>query len=137
MKKDQGIVTADFPFQEQYRHHAMFLLLIALVLYPGGLQAGTDGAASAGISGEDIYFQNCVFCHGDDATGNMPGVPDLTQRESWRRYSEDEMVTRLMEGVQSPGSQRAMPPAGGDPNLTAPQLRAAFRFMRDALLKPE
>ena len=50
---------------------------------------------------------------------------------------DDEMVARLMKGVQNPGSSQAMPPAGGNPDLTAPQVRGAFRFMRDTLLKSE
>lgn len=136
MKKNAGIVITQRGSEQDLRY-SIFLLFFVAILYTAELRAETDIVSPGVLPGEELYFQNCVFCHGDDATGNMPGVTDLTERDSWRQYSEDEMVERLMKGVQNPGSSQGMPPAGGNPDLTARQVRAAFRFMRDALLKSE
>ena len=140
MKKSSRIGITHRSSDQGLKYSTALLFFVA-GLYAAELRAETaiasPGVLSGVLSGEEVYFQNCVFCHGDDATGNMPGVPDLATQSGWREYSEDEMVARLMKGVQNPGSSQAMPPAGGNPDLTAPQVRGAFRFMRDTLLKSE
>lgn len=78
---------------------------------------------------EEIYFSNCIVCHGDDGSGNMPGVPDLAENESLFRDSEQAIVERLKSGIQRPGGI-AMPPRGGNPGLTDEQLLSVLRYVK-------
>lgn len=78
---------------------------------------------------ERIYLNICVVCHGDDGSGNMPGVPDLADSDSLFSDSEEEIMARMKSGIQKPGSI-AMPPKGGDPGLTDEQLRSLLRYVR-------
>lgn len=83
---------------------------------------------------EAIYFETCYVCHGDDGAGNMPGVPDLTQSRALFADDEAQIVARLKKGIQSPGNI-AMPPRGGNPDLSDEQLLQLLRFMK-RMVKP-
>ena len=102
-----------------------------------GLSLLLPAQASENESGEELYSQNCQVCHGDDASGAFPGVPDLAANAGWRKYTEQEMVSRMIKGVQNPGGAMAMPPRGGNSDLTEQQLTQAFRYLRDVVLKSE
>lgn len=84
------------------------------------------GAANGAL----IYEQNCMACHGEGVAG-APRVGDV---EAWKdRQSKgiDAMVTIVIEGVQ--GYSGAMPPRGGNPNLSDEQIRTTVQYMLDQL----
>lgn len=64
----------------------------------------------------------------------MPGVPDLTVENSALKKSEAELVRNTMQGMQSPGSPLAMPPKGGNPDLTEQNIVDAIHYMRATFL---
>jgi len=64
----------------------------------------------------------------------MPGVPDLTAKDSVLNKSETELVRNTLKGMQSPGSSLAMPPKGGNPELTEQNIIDAVRYMRMTFL---
>jgi len=84
--------------------------------------------------GQTVYDQSCVSCHGVDGEGMMPGVPDLTAKDSVLNKSETELVRNTLKGMQSPGSSLAMPPKGGNPELTEQNIIDAVRYMRMTFL---
>jgi cytochrome c5 len=99
------------------------LYLISLLLL---CLSSIAGAAN----GEPVYRQNCMVCHGEGVAG-APRVGDV---EAWKeRLSKgiDAMVTIVIEGVQ--GYSGAMPPRGGNPNLSDEQIRGAVQYMLDQL----
>ena len=85
-----------------------------------------------GLSGAEIYARTCVPCHGVDGRGSLPGVPDLTDRDSRLAKPDDELLRNMLEGYQSPGSPMAMPAKGGNANLTESDLRKVLRYLREA-----
>jgi cytochrome c5 len=99
-------------------------LTIALLAVAGGR---ADAAAERG---ERVYAQSCAVCHGADAAGAMPGVPDLGARQGALTKSDSQLLRSLVNGVQSPGAPLAMPPRGGNPALTDDDLRSALDYLR-------
>ncbi len=56
--------------------------------------------AEALASGEELFGQNCVACHGADATG-MPGVPNLTDEETLWGRDPASMAYVIKYGIRS------------------------------------
>ncbi len=80
--------------------------------------------------GKAVYEQTCIVCHGEDGKGAMPGVRDITGKNGPLTQTDTVLVKRMMEGFQSPGSPMAMPPKGGNPELTDKQVRAVLQYLR-------
>ena len=92
-------------------------------------------SAATAISGLAIYTQTCVACHGTDGSGSLPGVPDFTGRNSPLSKSDATLLKNISEGFQSPGSPMAMPPKGGNPDLSAADIQAVLDYIREAFGK--
>lgn len=100
---------------------------------PLKVSAGKDSEAMAGavLSGKEIYDRTCVACHGADGTGVMPGTPDLTAQGGPMSQSGEVLIQRITQGFQTPGSPMAMPAMGGNPNLSAEDVRLVLDYMRE------
>lgn len=103
-----------------------------IAVFAGLVTLGVTGAgvAIADDSGEAVYKKTCTTCHGANGKGMLPGVPDLTNKAGVLSQPDDLLVKRITTGYQSPGSPMAMPPKGGNPQLTEAQLREALRYIR-------
>ncbi len=86
--------------------------------------------SASGGAANPVYEQNCMACHGE----GVAGAPRVGEVESWKERlpkGVDAMVTIVIEGVQ--GYSGAMPPRGGNPNLSDEQIREAVQYMLDQL----
>lgn len=106
---------------------AMSLLIVLCAGTQVVLAQDTIPAAAAS------YAQNCAVCHGEDATGAMPGTPDLLAQHAWAAYPNDELVKRIQEGIKTSASPSGMPPNAGNPSLTEVELRLAIEHLRRLL----
>jgi len=95
-------------------------------------ESSTQVAARAGTgtTGKETYNQTCVSCHGADGKGAFPGVPDLTDSNGRLGKPDDVLLKNITEGFQSPGSAMAMPPKGGNPNLSDADIERVLRYLR-------
>ena len=98
------------------------LLALAILLTPVTGKAETEGEA--------IYFRGCATCHGEDGTGAMPGIKDLTGRDGVFAKSDAELLRSVVEGIDRPGMDTPMPPMGGDDELTRAEIKKVLEFMR-------
>ena len=98
----------------------------ALLISTSVSAAEPDGAA--------LFNQTCVVCHGKNAQGAIPGVPDLTRKDGMLTESDAHLVASILNGVQTKGSPMAMPPKGGNPKLTPEDAIALVAYLR-ALVK--
>lgn len=81
-------------------------------------------------SGAQVYEQNCMACHGE----GVAGAPKTGEVGAWQERLPkgiDAMVAIVIEGVQ--GYSGAMPPRGGNPDLSDEQIREAVQYMLDRL----
>ena len=84
-------------------------------------------------NGKALYNTTCIACHGDAGKGAIPGVPDLRGTES--RLAKKDIGTLLhnvLAGYQSPGSMLAMPPKGGNTELSRQDAIDILHYMRKA-----
>ena len=81
-------------------------------------------------SGEEIYKQTCVACHGTTGKGVSPGAPDFTASNSPLKNSDAVLLERILNGYQASGDLMAMPPKGGNPQLTEEEAKSVLEYIR-------
>ncbi len=94
-------------------------IVTPVALRPGDPQAGRE-----------VYDSICVACHAEDGAGLVSGVPSFTRADGRLTQSDEVLLRHIIDGYQSPGSPMAMPPRGGDPDLTDQDLHNALSFIR-------
>ena len=82
------------------------------------------------MKGKEIYSQTCVACHGANGKGTIPGVPDLTAADGRLNNPDYVLLLNIVKGYQSEGSLMAMPPKGGNPDLTEQDMADVLAYMR-------
>jgi len=97
---------------------------IILSAHPKG-----DGS-TAKLSGKEVYDTTCIACHGADGSGPIPGVPNFNKKKGRLSKSDEDLLNHITHGFQSPGSSMAMPPKGGNPNLTEKNIKDTLKYLR-------
>lgn len=92
-------------------------------------------AAQPQASGQEVYARGCLACHGNDGTGSLPGVPDLTEPSGALSQDLAALLEHVKAGIQRSQSPINMPPRGGDPSLTDADLVATLDYMRSTFLR--
>jgi len=121
--------------------HKIFLFSV-LILTAGcatqetGTGQPSNQPAIKNIEGKSIFERNCAACHGNDGIGTFAGVPDLTQVAGFssKEHSDTalfEHIEHVKQGIKTPGSTMAMPPKGGNPDLTDQDIRNVLGYMRE------
>lgn len=82
------------------------------------------------LSGQAVYTQSCIACHGASGRGAVPGAPDFTSKNGPLNKSDKILLEHIINGYQSPGSPMAMPPKGGNPKLTDDDLKNSLNYIR-------
>lgn len=92
----------------------------------------TTAPAGDVTDGQTLFVRNCSACHGANATGGIG--KDLVNSRFLAGLSDDEAVAFIAKGrpVDDPANTTgvAMPPKGGNPDLTEEQLGAIVEYLR-------
>ncbi len=104
----------------------MFASVASLVISSNGWAAPRDLA-----NGQELYEETCIACHGDTGKGTMPGVPDFTSPKGPLKKGNSQLLESIQNGVDRPGADIAMPPMGGNPDLTEDDLRDILSYIRN------
>ena len=89
-----------------------------------------SSAAIAEPSGEDLYFETCAVCHGDDGTGAMPEIPDLSGADGPLGKADGDLIAIILNGVERSDLPVPMPAKGGNEDLNTEKARRVLQFMR-------
>jgi cytochrome c5 len=112
------------------------LIAILTILQPTKAQAEQDGdnkSAQSAVDlrkGKAVFETTCFACHGTDGSGVIPGTPNFSSKKGPLHISDAELMKNVWEGFKSPGSPLAMPPKGGNPNLTKDELWQVIQYIR-------
>lgn len=114
-----------------------YATLTALILSTTPLALANEAEVDKALidSGKKVYMTICFACHGLDGKGLVPGTPNLTGKKSALLQESEILRERVLNGYQSKGSPLAMPPKGGNPDLTEEDIDATIAYMKNAFLK--
>ena len=90
--------------------------------------------ASTSLSGEEVYNQTCIACHGANGKGMVPGAPDFTKADGPLSQSDEVLLQHITEGFMSKGSPMAMPPKGGNSSLSEEEIQAVLQHMKKTFI---
>jgi len=90
---------------------------------------------SKGSTGMETYEKTCIACHGGNGKGTLPGAPDFTSSDGALSKTDEVLIDHITNGFQSEGSPMAMPPRGGNANLSATDISAVLKYIREAFGK--
>jgi len=85
---------------------------------------------SKGSTGKETYEKTCIACHAGDGKGAFPGTPDFTSSDGVLSQSDSVLMDHIINGFQSEGSPMAMPPKGGNPNLSETDVSKVLGHIR-------
>ena len=90
--------------------------------------------ANTSLSGEEVYNQTCIACHGANGKGMVPGAPDFTKADGPLSQSDEVLLQHITEGFMSKGSPMAMPPKGGNSSLSEEEIQAVLQHMKKTFI---
>lgn len=99
------------------------------------LALSTQARADCGFSGgdwqagEQVYQGTCIACHGPDGHGVVPGAPDFAKKGGVLTKPHSVMTEHIKNGFQEPGAPLAMPPQGGNPDLSDQDLMNVHAYL--------
>lgn len=110
-----------------------FIVLCLIMSFTYSLSASESSDATL-ATGQDIYKQTCIACHGTDGQGELPGMVDLTKKNGALSKPDKVLLKNITEGFQSPGSMFAMPAKGGNPTLSDAEIKAVLYYLQETFV---
>ncbi len=89
-----------------------------------GIKDAHETAIATMVTGQKIYEKTCAACHN---TG-VAGAPKTGDKAAWSAYSAEDIDGLLQVAITGAG---AMPPRGGNPDLSDEDVRAAVIYILD------
>ncbi|VAV98674.1 hypothetical protein MNBD_ALPHA06-284 [hydrothermal vent metagenome] len=80
--------------------------------------------------GKDVYEGTCIYCHGDNGKGEIPGTPNFNKADGVLSKSDAELITNITDGFESPGADMPMPAKGGNPDLSDEDVKNVMAYLR-------
>jgi len=105
-------------------------IVVEPLVFEGG-PASKAAEATSSLSGSEVFSQTCIACHGGNGKGTVPGAPDFTRSDGPLSQPDDILLKHIKRGFKSPGSAMAMPPKGGNMNLTDGDIKSVLAYLRE------
>jgi cytochrome c5 len=91
----------------------------------GTLQLATEGGAKGQLTGEEVYGQVCKTCH----EAGLLSAPKFKDKAAWAKVIAQGRAVAVDHAIKG---IRAMPPKGGNADLTDVEVERAVVFMANA-----
>ena len=86
--------------------------------------------------GEEIYKAQCLKCHGTEGKGDgptatmlkLPKVGNLSDKESMKQYSDEDLFKIITEGGSAFGKSKVMPSYKN--KLSEDEIRSLMEFLK-------
>lgn len=88
----------------------------------GSVEVGAPAAPAGSRSGEDIVKSACATCH----NAGVAGAPKIGDKAAWATHIKEGLPAMLKTAITG---VKAMPPRGGQADLTDTELARAIVFM--------
>jgi cytochrome c5 len=88
----------------------------------GEVKLAAPSAPKGSLTGEQVYAQVCTACHGTGAAGS----PKFGDKAAWGKVIAQGQPTAVKNAISG---IRAMPPRGGNPDLTDGEVERAVVYM--------
>jgi cytochrome c5 len=101
--------------------------------FVSSLAAGVEASAECRVPGGDwqagskIYHQTCITCHGQSGEGVVAGTPDF--KAGRLAYPTSTLMQHIKNGFRSRTAPRAMPPKGGNPDLSDQDIKNVLDYL--------
>ncbi len=105
-------------------------IVVEPLVFEGG-PASKAAESVVALSGDGVYAQTCIACHGANGKGTVPGAPNFTSASGPLSQSDETLFKHVKLGFKSPGSPMAMPPKGGNMSLTDADIKAVIEHLRE------
>lgn len=93
----------------------------ALVLAMAAPAVASDGKA--------VFEETCQLCHGD----GIAGAPKFGSKEAWGSRLGQGLATLEKHAIDGYEGENVMPAKGGNPDLSDDDVKAAVKYMVDAV----
>lgn len=94
-----------------------------------------EGYVASPEHGSVIFHQTCIACHGANGKGAVPGTPNFTQSDGVLTLPDPMLEARIEKGFSCDGLPVAMPPKGGNPDLTKNDIKDVLGYLRTTFLE--
>ncbi len=105
-------------------------LKIAAALAAGFFMMSPANATDSVTNGAKIYSETCIACHGANGEGTVPGAPNFTRVDGRLSKKTAVLIDHITNGFQTPGVDLAMPPLGGNQDLTEQDVEDVLAYLR-------
>lgn len=111
------------------------ILALQALVFAGLATASAPARADCGYdsgdwkAGSDDYRQTCIACHGEDGRGAVPGAPDFTKKGGVLSKPHAVLTQHIKNGFAPPGAVMAMPPKGGNPELSDKDINDVHAYL--------
>jgi mono/diheme cytochrome c family protein len=108
------------------KYGAGILMVSATMFFAFSAQAGDVD------NGKAVYEGTCIFCHGENGKGEIPGTPDFTKASGPLSQDDATLIAHITDGFESPGSAMPMPAKGGNEELSDEDVADVLAYLRKA-----
>ena len=89
----------------------------------------TRALADDNPSGKEVFEDTCAACHGENGKGILPNMPNFNEQDGVLSLADAVLLDRIENGYSSGNVSIAMPPKGGDDDLTEDDLKKVLAYL--------
>ncbi|PHS24127.1 MAG: cytochrome c, class I [Robiginitomaculum sp.] len=110
------------------KHALRIVLASGLIAFSALAVEASEGGGDAS-KGKAVYEGTCVFCHGKNGKGEIPGTPDFTKATGVLSQADAVLIDHISNGFESENSSMPMPAKGGNEDLSEGDVENVLAYL--------